>query len=215
MNADELKAEMAKHSWWHRIDLGNGIVTPGLCTHGQTDEELSERWGIPGDLVGKVVLDIGCWDGLFSLACARRGAEFVTGVDLVARPTFGLVMRELELGARMEFTIRDAQEPLGLQRDIVLCFGVLYHVERPMEVIRNAVLAARELVIIETAIAQGDDPRPAWIQRRGHGGDPTNIWYPNEAAVIDTMKVSGCAEVQLHYEAADEQRATFIGRKAP
>ncbi len=215
MNADELKAEVAKHSWWHRIDLGNGVVTPGICSHGQTDEELSERWGIPQDLTGKTVLDIGCWDGLFSLACVRRGAEYVSGVDVIPRPTFELVAEEDPLGPRLVFSKRDAQEPLKCQRDIVLCFGVLYHVERPMEVIRNAVAAAHELVVIETAMAQVDDPRPQWIQRRGHAGDPTNIWYPNEAAVIDAMKAFGCVEAKLHYEMDCGSRATFIGRKAP
>lgn len=215
MTSDELKAEVAKHTWWHQIDLG-GVVTPGTCPHGLTDDELSGRWAIPADLTGKVVLDIGCWDGLFSLACAQRGAEYVTGVDVVSRPTFGLVMNALELGARMEFTIRDAQEPLNLQRDIVLCFGVVYHVERPMEVIRNAVRAARELVIIETAIVWlAAVNTPAWFQRRGYVGDPTNVWYPNVEAVVDAMKAFGCIEAHLHYTTVDGTRATFVGRKAP
>lgn len=210
----ELKAEVAKHTWWHRIDLGDGVVTPGACPHGQSDKELNARWAIPEDLTGKVVLDVGCWDGLFSLACARRGAEFVTGVDVLARPTFGLVARATDLGARMEFTIRDAQQALQLQRDIVLCFGVLYHVERPMEVIRNVVAAARELVVIETAISKQCES-PAWIQTRGHAGDPTNIWYPTPWAVLDAMQVFGCAGVTWHYTTPDGSRATFVGRKTP
>lgn len=213
MTTAELKVEVAKHTWWHRIDLGEGIVTPGACSHGQTDRELNERWGIPADLTGKVVLDVGCWDGLFSLACSRRGAEYVTGVDVIPRETFLLVAKAVPLGAKMGFYLRDAQEPLKLQRDVVLCFGVIYHVERPMEVIRNAVAAARELVIIETAIAQGDDPRPAWLQRRGYVGDPTNIWYPNIAAVKDAMLVFGCTDAKCIW--TDDTRATFVGRKAP
>lgn len=30
MNAEELKAQVAKIKWWHRIDLGHNIITPGF-----------------------------------------------------------------------------------------------------------------------------------------------------------------------------------------
>ena len=49
--------------WAHSIKVGGGVVTPGL-------------WGAPNPLIvnalddvdfkGKKVLDIGCWDGLWS-----------------------------------------------------------------------------------------------------------------------------------------------------
>jgi hypothetical protein len=30
VNTDELRKEVAKITWWHRIDLGHGVVTPGV-----------------------------------------------------------------------------------------------------------------------------------------------------------------------------------------
>ena len=30
MTADEVRAAVGRIKWWHQIDLGNGIVTPGL-----------------------------------------------------------------------------------------------------------------------------------------------------------------------------------------
>lgn len=48
-------------SWWHRIDLGSGIVTPGA-----DDSEYKLTWlDFPEDLSGKSVIDIGAWDGFF------------------------------------------------------------------------------------------------------------------------------------------------------
>jgi tRNA (mo5U34)-methyltransferase len=60
--------------WFHEIDLGEGIVTPGR--RGWDLESL----GI-GSLDGKSVLDIGAFDGFFSFAAERNGAERVVALD--------------------------------------------------------------------------------------------------------------------------------------
>ncbi len=65
--------------WWHSIDLGNGIVTPG----DKSPEFLDYEWGsfqIP-PLVGKTFLDIGAWDGYFSFRAEREGAKHVVALD--------------------------------------------------------------------------------------------------------------------------------------
>src|SRR5262245_66397580 len=62
--------------WWHSIDLGDGRITPGV----RTLEELQRvyaSFGLPENLCGKRVLDIGSWDGFFSFEAERRGAEAV------------------------------------------------------------------------------------------------------------------------------------------
>jgi tRNA (mo5U34)-methyltransferase len=64
--------------WWHSIDLGNGVVTPGRKGAAQLAEELATMQ-LP-DLHGKTVLDIGAWDGYFSFAAERLGAA-VTAFD--------------------------------------------------------------------------------------------------------------------------------------
>src|SRR5215813_7830801 len=78
MNLDELRALVASIKWWHRIDLGNGIVTPGVC---QTNDYALQIYGIPNDLSGMSVLDIGAWDGFSSFAAERRGARRVLATD--------------------------------------------------------------------------------------------------------------------------------------
>jgi len=52
------KDKVAAIKWYHKIDLGNGIATPGIS-------ELRPDFPWP-DLQGKTVLDIGAWDGLYS-----------------------------------------------------------------------------------------------------------------------------------------------------
>src|SRR5262245_39176328 len=59
---DELKGIVSQFRWFHSIDLGHGIVTN--CKH-PTPTRLG--WlGLPEDLTGVTVLDVGAWDGFFS-----------------------------------------------------------------------------------------------------------------------------------------------------
>lgn len=70
---DELKAEAAKYSWFHQIDLGQGVVTT----------ERPNPWGpmhLP-PLKGKTVLDIGAWDGAYSFLAENEGASRVVALD--------------------------------------------------------------------------------------------------------------------------------------
>ena len=76
-NILELRKEVEKINWWHKIDLGNGIITPSIDI---TPEKL--KWiQMNQNLVGKSVLDIGAWDGFFSFEAERRGASRVLAVD--------------------------------------------------------------------------------------------------------------------------------------
>jgi tRNA (mo5U34)-methyltransferase len=65
--------------WWHSIDLGNGVVTPGAKSSDWLEAELG-RLEL-SDLHGKTVLDIGAYDGYYSFAAERLGAERVVALD--------------------------------------------------------------------------------------------------------------------------------------
>ena len=74
---DTLRLEVERVKWWHTIDLGNGIVTPGIDP---TPQRLAEI-RMPEDLTGRTVLDVGAWDGFFSFEAERRGASRVLATD--------------------------------------------------------------------------------------------------------------------------------------
>ena len=65
--------------WFHSIDLGMGVVTPGLKSPEQHRREL-DSLRMPA-LAGKTVLDIGAWDGFYSFAAERLGAAHVVALD--------------------------------------------------------------------------------------------------------------------------------------
>ena len=66
-------------SWFHSMDLGHGVITPGVGSQAEQEGKL-ESLQLP-PLKGKSVLDINAMDGFFSFAAERRGAERVVALD--------------------------------------------------------------------------------------------------------------------------------------
>ncbi len=69
--------EATAYYWYHVVDLGEGLVTPGLYDL----RESLDRFQFPEDMSGMRVLDVGSATGFFSFEFARRGAR-VTSVEL-------------------------------------------------------------------------------------------------------------------------------------
>lgn len=65
--------------WFHSLDLGHGVVTPGYKSPEMEALELAS-FQLP-DLRGKSVLDIGAWDGYYSFTAERLGADRVVALD--------------------------------------------------------------------------------------------------------------------------------------
>lgn len=89
MDIAERRERVAGITWFHSIDLGTGVVTPGS----------SVAPSIPpsalGDLRDRSVLDIGAWDGYYSFLAERLGASrvvaldhYVWGLDFAARDRY-------------------------------------------------------------------------------------------------------------------------------
>jgi len=77
---DDLRAEVGSLIWFHSIDLGQGVASAGVKSASLLQAE-AERLGLPDDLSGQTVLDIGAWDGFFSFEAERRGASRVVALD--------------------------------------------------------------------------------------------------------------------------------------
>lgn len=79
MTSEKQKAIDAVPFWFHSIDVGDGVVTPGR----RSLEGMHAKWNaaqVP-DLTDRSVLDIGAWDGFFSFEAERQGARKVTALD--------------------------------------------------------------------------------------------------------------------------------------
>ena len=61
--------------WYHKIELPGEIITPGWSPID------AAKYGVPDDLTGKRVLDIGAWDGYWTWEALKRGAKEVVAID--------------------------------------------------------------------------------------------------------------------------------------
>jgi len=66
--------ELSRYYWYHTIDLGDGLITPGLYDYRETLQDFH----FPKDLRGKTVLDVGSATGFFAFEFERRGARVVS-----------------------------------------------------------------------------------------------------------------------------------------
>ncbi|MGH9784879.1 MAG: hypothetical protein ACRD88_11910, partial [Terriglobia bacterium] len=60
--------------WYHTIDLGDGLVTPGMHDYRST----LAAFRFPESMRGMKVLDIGSATGFFAFEFERRGAQVVS-----------------------------------------------------------------------------------------------------------------------------------------
>jgi tRNA (mo5U34)-methyltransferase len=199
---------------YHSIQLPDGSVLPGL----QSIEHLRWRldlFGLPEDLHGKRVLDVGAWDGWFSFECERRGAE-VVAVDCIALDTFHEA-KEL-LGSRVEYLTLDVNE-LSARRlgtfDIVLFFGVLYHLRHPLLGLEKAVELSTDLVLIESFVIQREERQiPAvmeFYERTELGGQVDNWCGPSPECLVSMCRSAGFAQVEL--KDITNQRASVVCKR--
>ncbi len=199
---------------YHSIELPDGSVLPGL----QPIEHLRWRldlFGLPEDLRGKRVLDVGAWDGWFSFECERRGAE-VVAVDCIALDTFHEA-KEL-LGSKVEYLTLDVNE-LSARKlgtfDIVLFFGVLYHLRHPLLGLEKAVELSTDLVLIESFVIEPEKRQiPSvmeFYERTELGGQVDNWCGPSPACLTSMCRSAGFAQVEL--KDITNQRASVVCRR--
>ena len=210
----DMAASVSARFRYHSIELPDGSVLPGL----QTIDHLRWRLGLFGleeDLRGKRVLDVGAWDGWFSFECERRGAE-VVAVDCVALDTF-LEAREL-LGSKVEYLTLDVTE-LSARRlgrfDIVLFFGVLYHLRHPLLGLEKAVELATDRALIESFVIDTEDRAvPAvmeFYERTELGGQIDNWCGPSPECLLAMCRSAGFATADL--KNITSQRASVVCRR--
>lgn len=75
--SDDLLERARAQAWYHTLEL------PGLTTKGLFDLRGDvDNYGIPRDLTGKRVLEVGTWDGFWAFELESRGAAEVVALDL-------------------------------------------------------------------------------------------------------------------------------------
>ena len=210
--ARKLAEEVGKIQWYHTIDLGSGIITPGVSD----TAVLIKRLCMPESFAGKTVLDIGAADGAMSFECERRGASRVLATDwffwgggheLGVLPAGWSSKAGFELARRargskvedLDIDVPDiSPESVGVF-DVVLFLGVLYHLKHPLLALERVASVTREMLLFETSADFLWIKRPAIAFYPGEelNADETNWVGPNLAACIGMLRTAGFQRVEV------------------
>ncbi len=205
-----------KESWFHCIELGNGVKTREPVPH------LQDLWAgiqrhIPADLSGKSVLDIGCNAGFFSVAAKQRNADYVLGID--ASPDF---LKQAEfvrdvLGLDIEYRNMSIYELPALTGtfDIVLCLGVIYHCADPFRAAENVASVTAHTAIVESALLNSAalSDKAVWefvfpgyenpSDAAGEKERSYNWWFPNMTGLRALFQRAGFTSTEVMSEMSD------------
>lgn len=121
--------EVSRLRWYHTIELGHGVTTPGFV-----DERRNvHRFGLPEDMTGMRALDIGTFDGFWAFEMERRGAAEVIGIDLDSLLDFdlaGLSKQRLRDQASSEEVLRERANAYLAEWDVQLPGEGFKHAKR-------------------------------------------------------------------------------------
>lgn len=202
-DVEAVRAAIANVNWYHRIDLGDGIVTPGVD---DSDSRMAPL-ELPDDVSGRSVLDIGAWDGVFSFEMERRGADRVLATDSFCWGGEGWGTQEGFLTARrvlgsrvedLEIDVMDLSPARVGTFDLVLFVGVLYHLRHPLLALERVASVTGEQLILDTHTAMTDEHEPVMRFYPGTelNDDPTNWWGPNPPAVEAMLRDVGFRRIE-------------------
>jgi len=165
--------------WFHVINLGTRVKTPGIYDQKIKDFILK---ALPADYSGKTVLDVGANDGFWTFEAERRNAKEITAIDIwqltedIGNNAFLTCKEILQSKAELiEMDVLDI-ENLGKKFDIIQFLGVYYHILNPFLALQKIYNVCNDLVILEGAILESDYPICYLLEEGDIEGDPTNVF---------------------------------------
>lgn len=190
-------ASRADFMWHQRFELAPGVYAPGL----NDIDWLMHVAGIPEDLSGAKALDIGTTNGGAAFALERRGAAYVVATDIYDSDWFGFGVLRKALRSRVEFRKLNVYQLATLKEhfDVVLFWGVLYHLRHPLLALDSVREVTAGTAYIETAVC--DHERAAYAEasvarfyRRDElGRDGSNWFVPSTRTLVDWCASCGYA----------------------
>jgi tRNA (mo5U34)-methyltransferase len=190
---------------------------------------------------GASAIDLACNEGWFSHRLLEWGAQRVLGVDVrphnirratLLRDHYGIAPE------RLEFVTADALslDTDGLGRfDVVLLLGLIYHLERPLDVFRVARRLTNRVCVIETQLTRQNRPIvygygspniylqaqasfAAWVENQPENpaasSDGVMSLVPNRAALESMARWAGFGAVESLNAEAHHDVQYVVGDRA-
>jgi tRNA (mo5U34)-methyltransferase len=224
MTHTPVPSDWIKTHQWHTIELPDGTILTGQVDY---RGEAGNRFLLPDDLTGKSVIDFGTWTGFWAIEAQRRGASEVVAADRwypmlpSAEKCLGFTGWDIPY-----LYTGDIGQPFDLAGeffDVVLFYGILYHLKNPYQGLKNAADCCKPggIVIVESAVDQGKlenlhiatDVPILWLIDETHHGDDSNYTMPNQAGLLQLCRMAGLVPEQTAMsEDRERPRMTVLCR---
>jgi tRNA (mo5U34)-methyltransferase len=195
----------AENYWFHRIELNRETTTPGW-----SDAKVDKLpyFGLPSDMTGMRVLDIGHAEGFFSFEAERRGAAEIIGIDNYPpmNRKFNLCKYAQNSQANSYMaSVYDLDPKKFGTFDIVFFFGVLYHLRNPILALEKIAGICTGTILLQTATCSNTSDIPmaefhpfGLTVKAGDTTktDPTCFWFPNSACVKAMLEHTGFTGIE-------------------
>jgi 2-polyprenyl-3-methyl-5-hydroxy-6-metoxy-1,4-benzoquinol methylase len=239
MDQEQIRQKIASFPRWHyQFDLA-GNLTPIFREKWIGRHQERKRYFVDpvvdlygGSLEGKRVLDLGCNAGFWSLQAIEAGADFVMGVDgremHKEQADFVFEVKGVDK-SRYQFivgNVYDVDYKKYGQFDVVFCFGLLYHLAKPMRLFELMSEINKDIFIIDTGIIRMPGSFLKYKQEKMTDPRATMeyelVSSPTKEAVRDMLQTVGYKAVCLKPEFRDWRgskryeigmRRAFIGAK--
>jgi len=163
--------------WFYEFDLGvhgrtASVLSPDVLPIHQTRLEMVSRVvdGYFGGRLDKVrCIDVGCHEGFYSVAMARKGVQQVRGIDLresnLVKARFVAEILGMRNVVYEQGNCEDLPGDAVGPYELCLCLGLLYHLENPMRCLRNISRITGEVCVIETQVVDEVEGVAEWGAR--------------------------------------------------
>jgi tRNA (mo5U34)-methyltransferase len=161
--------------------------------------------GVPGDLSGRAVLDVGTANGGAAFVAERRGAERIVALDIYPPTWFGFDRLAACLKSSVEYVQGTVYELPGLVEggfDDILFLGVLYHLRHPLLALDALRAVAHDAadVYLETAVADSELAQRAAASlvrfyRGDELGEDASNWFSPTMRTLEEWCASSGYEV--------------------
>lgn len=235
--------QLLERDWFYPFVLPDGQITPtyngGMLDQihatrlTMMDKALEPVFG--NSLAGQTAIDLACHQGYFSTQLAARGIDSVLGID--AREEHvrdsNAIADALQLNnfkARQSDVHALTAAEYG-SFDLVLCFGLIYHLENPIGALRVAHELTKRVCLVETQVVPGVNGWVDWGNYRfvrplkgsfgiidevdeTHGPEASTLGIclaPNVEGLLWVMRKIGFDRVELIEPPSDgyEQHVNF------
>lgn len=157
------------------------------------------EYQLPEDMADKTFLDVGCWEGVACREAVRKGAMHAVGVDMCVCDRLRRYVEEYE---NFDFMQMDIFSDRFIELDVfdvVLCAGVLYHVQNPAGLLVRLRKVVGEVLFLETALNDlGDDAPVMQFHPSNEIRKDASIWWrPNESCLMLMLEVCGFGNLEV------------------